>query len=115
MFSAGSASEPDVSLIAGYNGQLLNLALDLGKRLLPAFDTPTGIPYGTVALPLPLAFCRCYSEFLSVVFQVNLRYGVPPQEIDVTCLAGAGCVTNGTARAVRDLTLVVHSASSLGY
>ncbi len=29
-------------------GPLLRLAEDLGKRLLPAFDTPTGMPYGTV-------------------------------------------------------------------
>ncbi len=25
-------------------------AYDLGKRLLPAFDTPTGIPYGHINL-----------------------------------------------------------------
>ena len=29
-------------------GQLLNLAYDLGLRLLPAFETPTGIPYARV-------------------------------------------------------------------
>ena len=29
--------------IPTYNNQLLNLAEDLGRRLLPAFDTPTGI------------------------------------------------------------------------
>ena len=38
-----------------YNGQLLRLALDLAQRLLPAFFTPTGLPYP----------------------RVNLRYGVP--------------------------------------
>lgn len=48
--------------------RLLNLVCDLGKRLLPAFDTITGIPYGTV----------------------NLRHGVPPKETPVTCTAGAG-------------------------
>jgi mannosidase alpha-like ER degradation enhancer 1 len=31
-----------------YRGELLGLALDLGNRLLPAFDTPTGIPYARV-------------------------------------------------------------------
>jgi len=51
----------------GYQGQLLSLANDLGKRLLPAFNTPTGIPYGTV----------------------NLRYGVPIGESKVTCSSGA--------------------------
>lgn len=50
------------------NGPLLRLAEDVGKRLLPAFDTPTGMPYGTV----------------------NLRYGVPPEETTITCTAGIG-------------------------
>lgn len=48
--------------------KLLSLAYDLGKRLLVAFETPTGIPYGTV----------------------NLRRGVPNGETDVTCVAGGG-------------------------
>jgi mannosidase alpha-like ER degradation enhancer 2 len=30
--------------------QLLALANDLGKRLLPAFDSPTGLPYQYVNL-----------------------------------------------------------------
>eukprot|EP01063_Lacrimia_lanifica_P016504 TRINITY_DN23048_c0_g1_i1.p1 TRINITY_DN23048_c0_g1~~TRINITY_DN23048_c0_g1_i1.p1 ORF type:complete len:561 (+),score=189.28 TRINITY_DN23048_c0_g1_i1:70-1752(+) len=51
-----------------YDGELLALAYDLGKRLLKAFDTQTGIPYGTV----------------------NLRHGVPPKETEVTSLAGGG-------------------------
>lgn len=37
-------------LYPGYSGQLLGLAVDLGRRLLPAFDTPTGIPHHTVHL-----------------------------------------------------------------
>ena len=44
------------------------MAVDLGQRLLPAFDTATGVPYGTV----------------------NLRAGVPPGETLVTSLAGGG-------------------------
>ena len=31
-----------------YQGELLNLTLDIASRLLPAFETQTGIPYGTV-------------------------------------------------------------------
>jgi mannosidase alpha-like ER degradation enhancer 1 len=31
-----------------YRGELLTLAHDLGKRLLLAFSTPTGIPYARV-------------------------------------------------------------------
>ena len=34
----------------GYSGELLVHARDLAARLLPAFDTITGIPYGTVNL-----------------------------------------------------------------
>ncbi|KJR79837.1 er glucosyll hydrolase [Sporothrix schenckii 1099-18] len=78
-----------------YDGQLLRLALDLATRLLPAFYTPTGMPYP----------------------RVNLRHGIPfyvnsplhgdstgndgsdgsarqrasgPVEITETCSAGAG-------------------------
>lgn len=36
--------------IASYENQLLDLAEDLARRLLPAFDTPTGIPFGSVNL-----------------------------------------------------------------
>lgn len=50
------------------NGPLLRLAEDVAKRLLPAFDTKTGMPYGTV----------------------NLRHGVPAGETTVTCTAGVG-------------------------
>lgn len=50
------------------NGPLLRLAEDLAKRILPAFDTKTGMPYGTV----------------------NLKYGVPHGETPITCTAGVG-------------------------
>jgi mannosidase alpha-like ER degradation enhancer 3 len=33
-----------------YSGQLLNMALDVGTRLLPAFNTTTGLPYPRVNL-----------------------------------------------------------------
>jgi len=54
-----------------YDGYLLELAHDIGKRLLFAFDTETGIPYGTV----------------------NLLHGVPKGETTVASLAGAGTLT----------------------
>ncbi|XP_014256253.1 ER degradation-enhancing alpha-mannosidase-like protein 2 [Cimex lectularius] len=50
------------------NGPLLRLAEDVARRLLPAFNTKTGMPYGTV----------------------NLRHGVPTGETSVTCTAGVG-------------------------
>lgn len=54
-----------------YDGFLLELANDLGNRLYPAFDTKTGIPYGTV----------------------NLIHGVPRGETTVASLAGAGTLS----------------------
>ena len=51
-----------------YNGELLDLAVDLADRLLPAFNSPTGIPYP----------------------RINLRSGLVPEETPETCSAGAG-------------------------
>ncbi|EGC39812.1 hypothetical protein DICPUDRAFT_91147 [Dictyostelium purpureum] len=50
-----------------YSGKLLDLAIDLGDRLLRAFQTPTGIPYGTV----------------------NLKHGVPMGETPITSTASS--------------------------
>lgn len=50
------------------NGPLLRLAEDVAQRLIAAFDTTTGMPYGTI----------------------NLRSGVPPGETSITCTAGVG-------------------------
>ncbi|GMR58450.1 hypothetical protein PMAYCL1PPCAC_28645, partial [Pristionchus mayeri] len=49
-------------------GELLSLAHRMGERLLPAFNTATGMPYGTV----------------------NLKYGVHKDETPITCTAGVG-------------------------
>ncbi|TFK75988.1 alpha mannosidase-like protein [Pluteus cervinus] len=51
-----------------YRGELLDLAYDLGQRLLPAFSTPTGLPYA----------------------RINLRHGLLKGETLETCTAGAG-------------------------
>lgn len=42
--------EADKFKMKGYRGELLELAKDLGKRLLPAFNSPTGIPYSKINL-----------------------------------------------------------------
>lgn len=55
-------------MLPWYRGELLNLAHDLGRRLLPAFDTPTGLPYA----------------------RVHLQDGLLPGENTETCSAGAG-------------------------
>ena len=54
-----------------YSGELLELASDLASRLLRAFETPTGVPYGAV----------------------NLRSGVAPDESTVTATAAAGTLS----------------------
>lgn len=53
-----------------YNSEILDLAEDLGRRLLPAFETRTGIPYS----------------------RVNLRYGMSGdlRLVQETCTACAG-------------------------
>lgn len=68
LLSSYFLSKDPVYQVTQYSQKLLQLAEDLGQRLLPAFDTPTGIPYGTV----------------------NLRFGVPPNETTITSLAVAG-------------------------
>jgi ER degradation enhancer, mannosidase alpha-like 2 len=72
------AIDPKLNIYGGivgekaYNNSLLYLAVDLGRRLLPAFSTATGIPFGTV----------------------NLRYGVPPKETEIASTAGIPTFTS---------------------
>lgn len=54
-----------------YDGFLLELAQDIGNRLLPAFRTRTGIPVGTV----------------------NLLSGIPKGETPIASLAGGGTLS----------------------
>ncbi|KAI0269283.1 alpha-mannosidase [Gloeopeniophorella convolvens] len=63
------ASQPDQPFhLPWYNGELLTLAHDLGERFLPAFSTPTGLPFA----------------------RINLRHGMAAGESVETCTAGAG-------------------------
>ncbi|KAI3877938.1 hypothetical protein MKX03_005733 [Papaver bracteatum] len=57
--------------VPSYNDELLHLSEDLAQRLLPAFDTPTGIPFGSV----------------------NLLHGVDDDESKITSTAGGGTLT----------------------
>ena len=62
-----------------YRGQLLDMAHDLGKRLLPAFATPTGLPYARVSVIY-------ISQTLKLISpQLNLRHGVQRGESLDTC------------------------------
>jgi mannosidase alpha-like ER degradation enhancer 1 len=53
-----------------YRGELLDLAHDLGKRLLPAFSTPTGLPYARVFF-----FCTTAAIFRAKLFDYRSIYG----------------------------------------
>jgi mannosidase alpha-like ER degradation enhancer 2 len=66
-----TAQPPSPPLLWKYDGSLLTMAVQLAERLLPAFNTRTGIPYGTV----------------------NLLYGVPAGETPIASLAGGGTLT----------------------
>jgi Glycosyl hydrolase family 47 len=73
-----------------YDGQLLHLALDLGKRLLPAFGTSTGLPYPRVNLRHGIPF---YENSPLYDASEAGRYGTcggDRPEITETCSAGAG-------------------------
>ena len=73
-----------------YDGQLLRLAHDLGRRLLPAFHTQTGLPYPRVNLRLGVPF------YQNSPLNQNAETGQcsPSQhssgELTETCSAGAG-------------------------
>lgn len=75
-----------------YDGQLLRLALDLGKRLLPAFRTPTGLPYPRVNLRHGIPFYQ-NSPLNNDAEHGQCGKTQPSQsqrEITETCSAGAG-------------------------
>lgn len=73
-----------------YDGQLLRLAYDLGRRLLPAFHTPTGMPYPRVNLRHGIPF------YPNSPLNYDAEHGQcgpiqqPTGDITETCSAGAG-------------------------
>ncbi|TFB02351.1 ER degradation-enhancing alpha-mannosidase-like protein [Trichoderma ghanense] len=71
-----------------YDGQLLRLALDLSERLLPAFYTPTGIPYPRVNLRSGIPFYVNSPLHQGLGGAVEEQSGRP--EVTETCSAGAG-------------------------
>jgi len=58
----------DQDFFPEYSGSLLRIARKLADRFLPAFDTPTGIPFGSI----------------------HLMNGVNTGESRIACTAGAG-------------------------
>ena len=73
-----------------YDGQLLRLALDLATRLLPAFETDTGLPYPRVNLRSGIPFYRSTSVADEAVCRLDGTSSDHPREITETCTAGAG-------------------------
>ncbi|KAI7973984.1 hypothetical protein EIK77_001626 [Talaromyces pinophilus] len=79
-----------------YNGQLLRLARDLADRLLPAFYTPTGLPYPRVNLRHGVTFYENSplskdnpGQKTDDRQKYTTRYQSKP-EVTETCSAGAG-------------------------
>ncbi|KAL1305591.1 hypothetical protein AAFC00_007195 [Neodothiora populina] len=75
-----------------YDGQLLRLAQDLGERLLPAFHTPTGLPYPRVNLRHGTPFYE-NSPLNNDPEHGQCKKGrvhTAEKEITETCSAGAG-------------------------
>ncbi|KKA26248.1 hypothetical protein TD95_000043 [Thielaviopsis punctulata] len=72
-----------------YDGQLLRLAFDLAERLLPAFYTPSGIPYPRVNLREGIPFYP-NSPLHKLMSPTEKHYVTDDREITETCSAGAG-------------------------
>lgn len=94
--SAGAADPDDPLFVPSitwpngfkYNGQLLRLALDLAKRMLPAFYTTTGMPYPRVNLRHGIPFFP--NSPLFDVLGTSAPENPRPTDITETCSAGAG-------------------------
>lgn len=63
LVSAHVLATDSTNRLAGqnYKNQLLVLAEDLGNRFLPAFNTPTGLPYAWINLKVLPMICLCPS------------------------------------------------------
>ncbi|KAK2754721.1 alpha mannosidase-like protein [Arachnomyces sp. PD_36] len=72
-----------------YDGQLLRLAVDLAKRILPAFYTPTGLPYPRVNLRHGVPFYENSPFNAGRKSKTRGASGGRP-ELTETCSAGAG-------------------------
>ncbi|KAL9126764.1 MAG: hypothetical protein Q9217_004233 [Psora testacea] len=73
-----------------YNGQLLRLAENLARRLLPAFFTPTGLPYPRVNLRHGVPFYANSPLNHNAETGQCPRTHKPSAELTETCSAGAG-------------------------
>ncbi|KAK6914023.1 Glycoside hydrolase family 47 [Dillenia turbinata] len=80
--------------IPSYDNELLNLAEDLARRLLPAFDTPTGIPFGSVNLMHGVDEDESKAKLLSSQCLFLENYGfIKAPKVLITSTAGGGTLT----------------------
>ncbi|KAL6702797.1 hypothetical protein ACN47E_000933 [Coniothyrium glycines] len=74
-----------------YDGQLLRLATDLANRLMPAFNTPTGLPYPRVNLRHGVPFYANSPNNMDAEYgQCSTDPNDKGTEVTETCSAGAG-------------------------
>ena len=66
----------DPSIMSDYDGKLLDLAVDLADRLLPSFDTKTGIPFGTVHLQSGVPKRETTQAWTSAAGSLSLELGM---------------------------------------
>lgn len=66
-----------------YKGELLDLARDLADRLMPAFSTPTGLPYARVYHYISVLILVPFNSMY--IFKINLRRGLQKGETIETC------------------------------
>lgn len=60
----------------GYDGSLLRMAKDLGDRLLPAFETSTTVPYGTVHLLKGVPFGETTEACTAAAGSLSIEFGM---------------------------------------
>lgn len=59
-----------------YDNQLLILAKELGQRFLPAFNTPTGLPYAWINLKVLPGICNLF-RLKQILFKSKSKKKMP--------------------------------------
>ncbi|THG04484.1 hypothetical protein TEA_022656 [Camellia sinensis var. sinensis] len=94
-----------------YKNQLLILAEDLGRRFLPAFDTPTGLPYAWINLK---NHQWCFAFAVVAWFQMFALCSLILEMGALSRLAGDPSFESAALRALRKLWSMRSSLNLLG-
>ncbi|RVW52808.1 Alpha-mannosidase I MNS5 [Vitis vinifera] len=78
-----------------YKNELLILAEDLGRRFLPAFDTPTGLPYAWINLKIYLRNIKHIASFVKYV-ALNMWFFLPNGSLVGPALVCSPMVTSSS-------------------